>query len=85
MKGTVSCGTKREALSRLTLADLQSTEPEYERIPAISRRFGVSRPFIFEAFHNGVESLHIKRPGSSKGIRLVKVASMRAYLESFAT
>jgi hypothetical protein len=83
MKVPVSCGTKREALSRLTLADLQSTEPEYERVPAISRRFGVSRPFIFESFRNGVRSLHVKKPGATKGIRLVHVASMRQYLESF--
>jgi hypothetical protein len=30
-----------------------------------------------------LKSLHIKRPGASKGIRLVNVASMREYLESF--
>jgi hypothetical protein len=80
---TVSLRSKREALSRLTLADLQSTEPEFERIPAICRRFGVSRPFVFESFHQGVESIHIKKPGRKKGIRIVKVASMRKFLESF--
>jgi hypothetical protein len=72
-------------LNRLgTVAELQDVEPEYARIPAICRMFGVSRPFIFESFHRGVKSLHIKKPGSSKGIRLVKVASMREYLEGFS-
>jgi len=67
----------------MTLAELQATEPEYERIPAICRRFGISRPFVFEAFHNGVKSIHLKRPGCVKGVRLVSVASMRKYVESF--
>jgi hypothetical protein len=80
---TVSPTMKREALSRLTLADLQSREPEYERIPAICRRFSVSRPFVFESFHKGVKSIHVRKAGCEKGIRLVSVASMRAYLESF--
>ena len=67
----------------LTLAELQSTEPEYERIPAICRRFGVSRPFVFNSFHQGVKSIHLKRPGAVKGIRLVNVKSMREFLLSF--
>jgi hypothetical protein len=81
---TVSSAIKRERLSgSFTLAELQSKEPEYERIPAICRRFSISRPFVFEAFHRGVKSIHIKRPGKVKGIRLVNVASMRDYLLSF--
>jgi hypothetical protein len=67
----------------LTLTELQSTEPEYERIPTICRRFGVSRPFVFASFHQGVKSIHVKRPGASKGIRLVNVKSMREFLLSF--
>jgi hypothetical protein len=67
----------------MTLAELQATEPEYERIPAICRRFGVSRPFVFRAFHLGVKSIHLKRPGATKGVRLVSMQSMRNFLESF--
>jgi hypothetical protein len=80
---TVSSRSKRESLSRLTLAEIQSTEPEYERVPGIQRRFSVSRPFVFDSFHKGVKSIHVIRPGAKKGIRLVHVQSMRQYLESF--
>jgi hypothetical protein len=75
---------KRDDFSKLSIADLQSTEPEYERIPQISRRFGVSRTFIFQACQQGVvKNLHIKRPGAKKGILLVSVPSMRKLMESF--
>src|SRR5258708_6610751 len=67
----------RQKLGPMTLADLQATEPEYERIPSICRRFGVSRAFVFRAFNLGVKSIHLKRPGASKGVRLVSVSSMR--------
>jgi hypothetical protein len=73
----------RQGVTPLTLSDLQAVEPEYMRIPAICRRFGVSRPFVFKAFHPGVKSIHLKSPGASKGVRLVHVASMRDFLESF--
>jgi hypothetical protein len=75
---------QRNKFGPLTLAELQSSDPEYERIPAICRRFGVSRPFVFEAFHKGVKSIHLKRPGATKGVRLVNVKSMREFLLSFA-
>jgi hypothetical protein len=80
---SVSSRPKRTNLSNLTVAELQSTEPELERIPQICRRFGVSRPFVFYAFHQGVKSLHIKKPGAKKGIRLVSVSAMRQFLSSF--
>jgi hypothetical protein len=80
---SVSSRPKRTDFSKFTVAELQSTEPEYERIPQTCRRFGVSRPFVFQAFQQGVKSLHIKRPGAKKGIRLVSVSSMREFLEKF--
>jgi hypothetical protein len=73
----------RQKLGPMTLAELQSTDPEYERIPSICRRFGVSRAFVFRALHLGVKSIHLKRPGATKGIRLVSVSAMRNFLESF--
>jgi hypothetical protein len=75
--------TNKLRFGAITLQELQAVEPEYERIPAICRRFGVSRPFVFESFHKGVKSLHIKKPGKLKGVRLVSVSSMREFLQSF--
>jgi|HubBroStandDraft_6_1064221.scaffolds.fasta_scaffold780432_3 hypothetical protein len=80
---TVSTRSNRNRFTPITVAEFQDVTPEYARIPAICRMFGVSRPFVFDAFHKGLKSLHIKRPGASKGIRLVNVVSMREYLESF--
>jgi hypothetical protein len=77
---TLSRGPDRAAFR---LLDYQDSCPEYARIPTICRLFGVSRPFVFESFHKGVKSLHIKRPGAQKGVRLVLVTSFREYLESF--
>jgi hypothetical protein len=79
----LSSGTNRNRFTPMTVAELQDVTPEYARIPAICRMFGVSRPFVFDGFHKGVKSLHIKKPGASKGIRLVNVVSFREYLESF--
>jgi hypothetical protein len=74
---------KREALSKVTLEMLQSTEPEYERVQGIMKRFGVSRPFIYDCLKKGVKSIHIKNPGASRGVVIVNVKSMRDFLLSF--
>jgi hypothetical protein len=79
---TVS-STAIRGLGRLRIADLQDVGVEYARVEAISRMFAVSRPFIFEAINKGVKSLHIKKPGAKKGIRLIHVQSMREFLEGF--
>jgi len=75
----------RKSLGNLTIAELQETPVEYERVPAICRRFGVTRPFVFYGFQNGVKNIHVKKPGATKGVRLVSVSSMREFIESFGS
>jgi hypothetical protein len=61
------------------------TGPEYIRVPQVTSMFGISRSHLFILIGNGtVESIHMKRPGAQKGVRLIKVASVREYLNSFA-
>lgn len=56
--------------------------PEYIR-PADARLFGLSRSMLYQLMAEGlVESVLVRRPGRARGMRLVRVASLRAYIES---
>jgi hypothetical protein len=76
-------------LRRPSLAVLQSVEtiqgmrPEYVRIPGATRLTGLSRTQLFEAINRGVKSVHFKRAGAKKGVRLIHVQSLIDYIESF--
>ncbi len=57
---------------------------EWLRVNDTVRAFGLSRPFLFQLMATDqIESVHIKRPGAKKGIRLINVESVRAYIRSF--
>ena len=59
--------------------------PEYIRISKIPLVFGLSRSLVFLLIARGVlESVLIKQPNASRGIRLVSTASLRRYIASFA-
>jgi hypothetical protein len=82
--------TKFPFKARLALqqdaTEIQGMRPEYLRIPAASRVSGLSRTHLFEAMAEGqVKYVHIRRPGKSKGVRLIQTASLMAYLASFET
>jgi hypothetical protein len=67
-----------------TVARAQPLEAEWIRINDVNRLFGLSRPRVFKAIALGqLDSVHLRDTGKQKGIRLVSVASIRAYIESF--
>jgi hypothetical protein len=75
---------------RPSLAALQSVEqiqcmkPEWLRVPAATRISSLSRTQLFTGIAEGrLKSVHLKRPGAKKGIRLISFDSLMAYVESF--
>jgi hypothetical protein len=65
-----------------TLAEVQALRPEWLRIPAASRITGLSRTFIFEKITTGeIVSRHLKRPGKTRGIRLIQYASLMEFID----
>jgi hypothetical protein len=73
---------RRKQLSRPDWA----TE-DWVRMPRPKQRlFGLSRTTIFELSERGlIKSAVIRKPGAVKGIRLVYVPSLLAYLENCAS
>jgi hypothetical protein len=60
-------------------------QPEWLRVNDAVTVFGLSRPHLFKAiFLDKVKSVHVKRPGAKKGIRLIEVESLRDYIKGFA-
>jgi hypothetical protein len=82
---TVSLPTRVTAAQVLqTVARSQPLDAEWVKVNDVSRIFGISRPRIFRAIALGqLDSVHLRDTGKTKGIRLVSVASVRAYIESF--
>jgi hypothetical protein len=81
----VALSSKRSAslaFARLSLGEIQSVQPEWVRLPIASRVSGLSRTFLFERILDGtIVSKHLKRPGKSKGIRLINYRSLMAFIE----
>ena len=60
-------------------------QPEWLRVNDAVMAFGLSRPHLFKAILLGkVNSVHVKRSGAKKGIRLIEVESLRNYIRTFA-
>jgi hypothetical protein len=75
---------KRPSLAAFqTIETIQGMRPEYLRLPGATRLTGLSRTQLFAAINAGVKSIHFKRPGAKKGIRLIHVQSLLDYIESF--
>ena len=74
---------QRPSLAALqSLEDIQAMRPEWLRIPAACRISGLSRTQIFYALASkAIESRHLKRPGAKKGIRLIRLSSLLAYID----
>lgn len=57
--------------------------PEWIRPGDLPIRFGIGRTKGYELMAQGkIESVSIRKPGAKHGTRLIKVASIRAYLNS---
>jgi hypothetical protein len=65
-----------------TLEEAQALQPVWLRIPAASRVSGLSRSRIFQEIVTGtISSRHIKKPGATKGIRLVNYKSLLQFID----
>jgi hypothetical protein len=59
--------------------------PEWERIPDITRRFGIKRSKLYELLQlRLIKSISLCRRGNIRGIRLVSTDSVRSYLAALA-
>jgi hypothetical protein len=69
----------------LTLEEAQAMRPEWLRIPLAVRICGMSRTRLFDLIAQGeIDSRHIKKPGCAKGIRLIRLSSLLAYIDGAA-
>jgi hypothetical protein len=67
------------------LSTVLNNEPPWLRVTAASHLFGLSRTYLFALMAEGkINSKHIKRPGASRGIRLIETKSLEAFVESFS-
>jgi hypothetical protein len=64
-----------------TMHNLTSDPPAYIR-PSQAPHFGISRSTLYNLISDGVvKTKLVRRRGNTKGIRLISVESLRAYIE----
>lgn len=69
-EASVRAGETRQAL------------PEFGRIADVERLFGLKRGVLYQLISAGkVKSACLRKPGAKTGVRLVHLASVRAFLE----
>jgi hypothetical protein len=80
-------GDKTIVLPGNAAASALQITPAFIRFPRPGQRdpfSGFSRSQMFEAVKSGrVKSYSIKKPGTSRGVRVIDCDSLRAYIESF--
>jgi hypothetical protein len=60
-------------------------QPEYATVRITTALFGVPRTELFKLIaEDKIHSVHYKKKGAKKGIRLIHLGSLRTYLETFA-
>jgi hypothetical protein len=60
-------------------------QPEYATIRIATALFGIPRTELFRLIaEDKIRSVHYTKKGAKKGIRLIRLDSLRAYLETFA-
>lgn len=75
MTNVVLGGIQRGNFTELT--------PEFGRVTDIQRMFGVKKGILYRWIGEGrIKSICIRERGNLKGIRLISVGSVRAYIES---
>ncbi|MGA2659370.1 MAG: hypothetical protein ABSH34_17840 [Verrucomicrobiota bacterium] len=78
--------------TKITLVPGEARGPEYLRMPHAAERdplFGLSRTQLYELvlpslandWTPPVRSVVLRRPGAKSGVRLIHVASLRAFIE----
>lgn len=79
---TVSLKSSASLAKLHTLEEVQALKPVWLRIPAASRVSGLSRTFLFEQIVLGtIVSKHVKKPGRTRGIRLINYDSLMSFIE----
>jgi hypothetical protein len=75
--GPVALNPKERAIIRNAIL----ADPEYIR-PAEAPRFGISRSTTYNWIADGIiKSVVVRRPGNTRGVRLISVSSLRACME----
>jgi hypothetical protein len=61
-------------------------QPEYGTVRTATALFGIPRTELFRLIaQDKIHSIHYRKEGARKGVRLIDFGSVRAYLEVFAT
>ena len=69
-------------MTATTTNNTTPVEPEWVRPGVAADRFGLSRPYLYHLMSEGVVRYRsLKRPGASRGPRIVNVASLRDFIE----
>ena len=59
-------------------------QPEYATVRTTTALFGVPRTELFRLIaEDKVRSIHYRKEGARKGVRLIHLGSLRTYLENF--
>jgi hypothetical protein len=62
------------------------SDPEFTTVPGAQWRYSLGRSALYQAISEGkVESISLRRPGALRGKRLLKTASIKAWLASMPT
>jgi hypothetical protein len=60
-------------------------EPEWAKVSQAAWIFGLSRTGVFKlAARGAIRTKYVVQPGNHRGVRLVELASLRTYIESFS-
>jgi hypothetical protein len=63
---------------------MKKTDPTWEKLNTAHERTNLSVSELYRLCVSGeIESAHLVKPGKDKGIRLIKAASLDAYITSF--
>ena len=60
-------------------------QPEYATVRTTTALFGVPRTELFRLIaQDKIRSIHYRKESAQRGVRLIHLGSLRAYLETFA-
>lgn len=73
--------TAKKTEAPVEASDTLQVLPEFGRIPDVERLFGLKRGVLYQLIGaNKVKSVCLRKPGAKTGVRLVHLASVRAFL-----
>ena len=73
-----------QELNRILFVRGVTLQPEYGTVRTAAALFGLPRTELFRLIAlEKIASIHYKKEGANKGVRLINLSSLRAYLETF--